>query len=158
MVCDRYMGSTVAYQAASMGAGADWEWLCTIQRHSVIEPDAVVLLDVDPELSMSRVGARGEERSRFEKLAFQKEVRKAYLRLADEFGYVIIDASADADTVYGRTVAALREKGICCRETRYIAPRAEGCTGRRSWWGSQGASPPWIRSISSGNLSVTGPR
>lgn len=112
MICDRYMGSTVAYQAASMGAEADWEWLCSMQKHSVIQPDAVILLDVDPELSMSRVGSRGEEKSRFEKLAFQKEVRKAYLRLAEEFGYRVIDASADADTVYGRTVDALKEMGI----------------------------------------------
>ena len=95
-----------------MGDDADWDWLCGIQKHSVIEPDAVILLDVDPELSMSRVGLRGEERSRFEKTAFQKEVRKAYLKLADMFGYIVIDASADADPVYARAAGALKERGI----------------------------------------------
>ena len=116
VICDRYAGSTVAYQSASMGDAADWEWLNSMQRHAVIEPDAVILLDVDPEKSMSRVDSRGEDLSRFERLDFQRRVRNAYLRLAREHGYIVIDASADADTVYREAVSALKGKGIHASE------------------------------------------
>jgi len=114
--CDRYAGSTVAYQSASMGDRADWAWLNSMQAHSVIRPDAVLLLDVDPEESISRVGNRGEELSRFEKLEFQRRVRDAYLRLARENDYIVIDASASADEVYEQAVAELKRRGIYASE------------------------------------------
>ena len=116
VICDRYAGSTVAYQSASMGDAADWDWLNSMQVHSVIQPDAVVLLDMDPEVSMNRVGARGEDLSRFEKLDFQRRVRDAYLRLAHQFDYIVVDASKDADSVYADVVSALRKRGINASE------------------------------------------
>ena len=116
VICDRYAGSTVAYQSASMGDAADWDWLNYMQRHSVIKPDAVVLLDVDPGMSMRRVDVRGEELSRFEKLDFQRRVREAYLRLARQFDYIVVDASRDADTVYADVVSALQERGVNASE------------------------------------------
>lgn len=114
--CDRYAGSTIAYQSASMGDAADWDWLNSMQSHSVVVPDAVLLLDVDPEESMARVGSRGEELSRFEKLDFQRRVREAYLRLARENNYIVIDASASADEVYEAAVSELRKRGIYASE------------------------------------------
>ena len=116
VICDRYAGSTVAYQSASMGDAADWDWLNSMQAHSVIRPDAVILLDMDPEESMARVGTRGEELSRFEKLDFQRRVRSAYLRLAEQFGYIVIDASKGADEVFADAVEALRSRGIDASE------------------------------------------
>ncbi len=116
VICDRYAGSTVAYQSASMGDSADWDWLNSMQAHSVIRPDAVILLDMDPEASMARVGSRGEELSRFEKPEFQRRVREAYLRLADQFGYIVIDASKGPEEVYADAVKALRERGINASE------------------------------------------
>ena len=116
VICDRYAGSTVAYQSASMGDAADWDWLNSMQAHSVIRPDAVILLDMDPEESMARVGTRGEELSRFEKLDFQRRVRSAYLRLAEQFGYIVIDASKGADEVFADAVEALRLRGIDASE------------------------------------------
>ncbi|AGI47157.1 thymidylate kinase [Thermoplasmatales archaeon BRNA1] len=116
VICDRYMGSTVAYQSASMGDSADWDWLVSMQKDAVIQPDAVILLDMDPEVSMSRVGNRGEELSRFEKLEFQRRVRDAYLRLAQMFGYIVIDASKDADSVYEEAVSALKGRGLFASE------------------------------------------
>lgn len=116
VICDRYAGSTVAYQSASMGDSADWDWLSSMQAHSVIRPDAVILLDMDPEESMARVGSRGEELSRFERLDFQRRVRTAYLRLAEQFGYIVIDASKGADEVFADAVNALKQRGIDASE------------------------------------------
>lgn len=116
VVCDRYMGSTVAYQSASMGEDADIEWLIGMQKNAVIEPDATFLLDMDPEESLRRVDSRGEDKSRFEKLDFLRDVRERYLRLAERFGYCVIDASKDRDAVFADVLEALREKGLYASE------------------------------------------
>lgn len=116
VVCDRYMGSTVAYQSASMGEDADIEWLIGMQKNAVIEPDATFLLDMDPEESLRRVDSRGEDKSRFEKLDFLRDVREEYLRLAERFGYCVIDASKDRDAVFADVLEALREKGLYASE------------------------------------------
>ena len=115
VVCDRYMGSTVAYQSASMGEDADIEWLIGMQKNAVIEPDATFLLDMDPEESLRRVDSRGDK-SRFEKLDFLRDVREGYLRLAERFGYCVIDASKDRDAVFADVLEALREKGLYASE------------------------------------------
>ena len=112
VVCDRYLGSTVAYQSASFGDGADWEWLLSMQSKSVITPDMTVLLDIDPEVSMARVSSRGEQLSRFEKLDFLKKVRSAYLRLADILDYQVVDASKDADQVAEEVLGIMARKGL----------------------------------------------
>ncbi len=120
VICDRYMASTVAYQSAAMGGGADIEWLIEMQRHAVIEPDATFLLDMDPEESLRRVDSRGGGTSRFEKLDFLREVRREYLRLAERFGFSVIDASADRDSVFSEVAGILKEKGLYASERRDI--------------------------------------
>ena len=112
VICDRYLGSTVAYQSASFGDSADWEWLLGMQKKSVITPDLTILLDIDPEVSMARVSSRGEELSRFEKLDFQRRVRSAYLRLAEQLDYQIVDASADEKQVAETVLEIMRKKGL----------------------------------------------
>ena len=57
------------------------------------------LLDADPELCSRRIDSRGEERSRFEHLDFQRLVRENYLRIAEEDGFTIIDASQGPEQV-----------------------------------------------------------
>ncbi len=112
VICDRYLGSTVAYQSAALGEEADTDWLLDIQKRSVIRPDATFLLDLDPEVSMGRVGSRGEELSRFEKTDYLKKVRSAYLELAKTLDYHIIDAEQGPDTVYGAVLEILEKKGL----------------------------------------------
>ena len=98
VVCDRYYASTLAYQAAS-GKGTDEAWLRTLNDHVIERPDFVFLLDADPELCSRRIDSRGEERSRFEHLDFQRLVRENYLRIAEEDGFTIIDASEGPEEV-----------------------------------------------------------
>ena len=87
--------STLAYQSA---AGMDIGWLKSINSKAIITPDATILMDIDPEVSLKRVSQRGEM-SRFEKLDYLKTVRKAYLDIAKEFKFKIVDADRDRDTV-----------------------------------------------------------
>ncbi|MFH0862471.1 MAG: dTMP kinase [Candidatus Altiarchaeota archaeon] len=88
VISDRYFHSTVAYQAAQ---GVDRNWLIQLNRF-VIEPDLVILLDVDP--------AAGADRARsgeiFEKSDFLDKVRVGYLRFKE---IKVVDSSKDKDAV-----------------------------------------------------------
>lgn len=101
VLCDRYFASTLAYQSA---AGMDLGWLKAINSNVIIRPDITILMDIDPEVSLKRVDARGEK-SRFEKLDYLRKVREAYLSLAKEFGFVIIDADRDRERVADDVIA-----------------------------------------------------
>jgi len=101
VLCDRYFASTVAYQSAKLdGDASDRDWLISINKEFTDKADATILLDIDPEVGMGRVGTRGEEISKFERLDFQNQVRSNYLRLADEFGFNVINASESKEEVY----------------------------------------------------------
>ena len=112
VLCDRYFASTVAYQSAKLdGDASDRDWLIEINRQFIGKPDATILLDIDPKVGMGRVGTRGEEISKFERLDFQDQVRSNYLRLAKEFGFEVVDASRSEDEVF-RDVMEIVEKVI----------------------------------------------
>ena len=134
-ICDRYFASTVAYQSASLdGTSADTEWLLSINSDFIDKADLTVLLDIDPEASMGRVGSRGEEESKFERSDFLAQVRSGYLDLARRFGFGIIDASAPADAVFGKVLAMVEEVLRCIRPRRYSARRARGSGERPLSW------------------------
>ncbi len=95
VICDRYFGSTLAYQSA---AGMNIEWLEAINDEVTIEPDVTILMDIDPVVSLKRVNARGE-RTRFEKLNYLRKVRNAYLSIAEEYDFEVVDANQDRETV-----------------------------------------------------------
>jgi dTMP kinase len=62
----------------------------------------VVLLDVDPDVGLARVGRRGaNDRLEAESATFHERVRRAFLDLAEaEPGrYLVIDASGNADII-----------------------------------------------------------
>lgn len=110
VICDRYYASTVAYQSAKLdGDSADIGWLKGLCEPFVQRPDAVVLLDVDPEVSMARVESRGEEESKFESIRFQKQVRDRYLDLAEEYGFEVVDASRPEDEVFDDVLKIVKE-------------------------------------------------
>lgn len=108
VVCDRYFASTVAYQSARLdGDGTDRDWLISINSDFTGRPDATILLDIDPAAGMARAGSRGRGTSKFEEEGFLIQVRANYLRLADEFGFIVIDASADPDRVFAEVMAII---------------------------------------------------
>lgn len=119
VVCDRFIDSSLAYQGRGRGLGhRDVE---EINRWAIggVVPDVVVVLHLDPEEGMRRVGERARraqrdesagvpgaarpvrDRIESEALEFHREVADGYLELArrDRSRYLVIDASAEAGTV-----------------------------------------------------------
>jgi dTMP kinase len=101
VVCDRFTPSTLAYQG--LGRGFDIEELeemCGLAA-DYLQPDLVVVLDLPDEVAESRVAAA---RDRFERAgdAFHARVRAAYRELADDFEWVVVDASGSPEAVAER--------------------------------------------------------
>jgi dTMP kinase len=95
VICDRFSDSTVAYQ--SYGRGLDLKTVKEVNRIASqgVKPDLTFLLDVPPELGLSR--KRPEANDRFEKedLDFHQRVREGFFKLAAEEPqrWVIIDST-----------------------------------------------------------------
>ena len=99
VLCDRYFASTLAYQAAKLnGKSVEMSWLRTMNMKVIAEPDITFLFDIDPGTGLERVEARGS-RSKFEDTDYLRDVRKNYLKLAEEYGFTVIDASASKEKV-----------------------------------------------------------
>lgn len=91
VVCDRYVDSTLAYQAAQ---GIDRTELAErFARESFPVPDLVLWLRLPPAIALERLGSQAVER--FERLAFLERVDFEYERL----GLEPLDASGTPDQV-----------------------------------------------------------
>ena len=102
VICDRFTDATYAYQGAARGLSAD----LIAQLETLVQgerrPDTVVVMDLSPEVGMTRAKQRGElDRFEREKPAFYSEVRNAYLARAqaDPDRYQVIDAEQSLESV-----------------------------------------------------------
>ena len=94
VVCDRFAGSTVAYQG--YGRGLDLEQIALLNDLATggCYPDLTILLDVDPVVGLERAHNRlfqmalpmGDAPDRFEdkELAFHDNVRRGFLHQAED--------------------------------------------------------------------------
>lgn len=110
VVCDRYVGSSLAYQGAGRELGVDQVRALSTFAIDGAEPDLVLLLDVPVDVGLGRIDG---EPDRLEKLAreFHERVRAAYLALAAaDPTWVVIDATQSVDEVANAVDAALRDR------------------------------------------------
>ena len=102
VICDRFVDSTRMYQGLSRG-----DLRATVdQLHSLmigLEPDLTILVDMDPEIGLSRALGRQGVEERFETFGteLQAQMRAGFLSLADEFSdrFVVIDGAHDINDV-----------------------------------------------------------
>ena len=92
VVCDRYLDTSVAYQGAGRGLGVDFVLDLNLRVVEGLLPDVTVLVEIDPETALARVG---DKRDRIERAdaAFWPLVVEAYRDLAARFPerYVVVD-------------------------------------------------------------------
>lgn len=102
-ICDRFADSSRAFQGIAGNLGLD-----TVETvHKLVvgdfKPDLVIMLDLDPAISLERAAKRGGSEDRFEQkgLYYQQQVREGFRMLAQRAPdtHVLIDASGSMDEV-----------------------------------------------------------
>ena len=93
LVCDRYIGSSVAYGEA---LGLDPDWLVIVQQF--LPPPAItILLDISPETAVKR---KATDRDRYERdVALLGRVRDSYHRQAAANGWVVLDGERPKEAI-----------------------------------------------------------
>ena len=109
VVCDRYLDTSVAYQGAGRGLGADVILDVNLRAVGGLLPDRTFLVELDADAALARVGDKGDriERAGAE---FWPRVVDAYRKLAERFPerYVVIDGSRSVDEIAAEVRERLR--------------------------------------------------
>ena len=94
VLCDRYIDSTYAYQAAQLQnvINNPIKWLKELSKNHYIIPDRTFVFVINPKEGLSRIKNR-KNLIPFERLSFLEKVQKNYLKLAVEKRFMKIDAS-----------------------------------------------------------------
>jgi dTMP kinase len=109
-IVDRYSGSNLAYGISS---GLDLDWLLNLEA-GLPQPDLTLVLDA---LLVKLVPRRGARKDSYERDAdLQEKARSAYLKLAEKFGWTVVDAnrgidetSREVESAVSRTLGAARK-------------------------------------------------
>ncbi|MCD6339556.1 MAG: dTMP kinase [Verrucomicrobia bacterium] len=107
VITDRYYFSTAAYQGAR---GFDPAELMAQNEAFAVEPDLLALLDLSPEESLRRIGARGG-RSAFESIEQLRRAREIYLAIRKPY-LLRLDASLPAETLRDAILFELSRKAL----------------------------------------------
>jgi dTMP kinase len=101
VVTDRYVDSSLAYQGA--GRALELAEVARLSRWATggLRPDLTLLLDVDPEIGLSRI-AGSPDRIEQESVDFHRRVRHGFLALAaaDPDRYLVVAAAAPSPDVH----------------------------------------------------------
>jgi dTMP kinase len=100
VLCDRYVGSTLALQVAG---GADYDFIEEMHNKFIgLWPDITYFLRISPEVSVQRALAVCGSEDRMEKKGqeFHKAVDAAFEVQVPKYGWVEIDAEGTIDDVH----------------------------------------------------------
>lgn len=111
VVTDRYVESSLAYQAFGRGLPLDEVRALSAFATGGRRADVVVVLDVDPALGAARRG-RAPDRMEAEDIAFHERVRAGFAALAaaEPDRIAVVDASGEVEAVAERVEAAVRDR------------------------------------------------
>ncbi|WP_102510042.1 dTMP kinase [Sanguibacter massiliensis] len=126
VVTDRYLDSSVAYQAGGRELGADEVENLSLWATGGLLPHVTVLLDLDPAVGVARVPG-GLDRLERAGAAFHERTREAYLARAAAHPerIAVVDASLPVEDVHALVVAAVAEKlGIDVPTSVAVVPGA----------------------------------
>jgi dTMP kinase len=110
VVCDRYAGSTLAYQGGGRGLATAELGELSKWATAGLDPDVIVLLTVTPDVAAERLGARGgPDRMEGEGAEFFRRVHESFVALAagDPTRWRIVDGHGRVDEVGERVATAV---------------------------------------------------
>ncbi len=118
VLCDRYLDSTIAYQAVRLEERDDpVRWLRDLHRSFAVTPDLTFLFMLDPEVALRRIDDR--TLSPFERSAFLGQVQDNYRRLARmENRFVVLDATLSPDELHRQCMDRIAETMTSGRRRR----------------------------------------
>lgn len=100
VICDRFVDSSIAYQAYGRDLG---DMVMDINRYGIGEcmPDLTIYLRVDPQTGKKRISDRDQDRIEMESSSFHQKVFQGYEQLCEECPDRIlgIDASGTIDDI-----------------------------------------------------------
>ncbi|MBI1885546.1 MAG: dTMP kinase [Chloroflexi bacterium] len=107
VLCERFTDSTLAYQGYGRGLSLDYIRAANHMASGGLAPDLTLLLDVPPEVGLSRAGNRSggrDDRIGQEDAEFHSRVREGFLALArrEPERFFVVDATKPADEVTQR--------------------------------------------------------
>ena len=102
VLCDRYLDSSVAYQGKARGLGMDAVKDISLWGTQGCLPDLTFLIDIDPEVSLTRKSAEEVNRMEQQEIQFHQTVRAGLLEMAElePERFVVIDGTLNLDEVY----------------------------------------------------------
>ncbi len=111
VLCDRYLDSTLAYQAWGRGIDDALVRQANDLGSCGVLPDCTLVLDMEPRDALARATRGGADRMEAEGLAFQERVRKGYLELAakEPDRVRVANAAGDPDQVTDRLMGLLKD-------------------------------------------------
>lgn len=114
VICDRYVDSSLAYQAYARGLGKDFiEKINAFALQNYL-PDVTIFIDLTPEAAFLRKhGADENDRLEQAGMAFHKKVYEGYDTLAKTYPKRIarIDGNQTPQEIFENVITVLKEKG-----------------------------------------------
>ena len=112
VLCDRYIYSTLAFQGSGRGIPRNWLDQANSLATQDLEPDLVVLLDLEPAIALRRVATRtGNGRDSFEDehIDFHTRIRQGFLECArnSKTPFLLLDATQSPEELTQQTIRAL---------------------------------------------------
>lgn len=110
VIMDRYYHSNMAYQAAR---GLDMNMIKDVNERFSPVPDLIIVMDIDPEVSLRRVDERKkvvDVVEHFENERFLKAVREKFLEISKYPNAVSVDASLPAEEVKENILSEVRHR------------------------------------------------
>lgn len=113
VVCDRYVDSSLAYQAYARGLGVDFVSQINAQALKKYRPDVTIFIDLTPEAAFKRKhGADENDRLEQAGMAFHRRVYAGYKTLAEQEPdrIVCVDGNKTPQEIFADVLAILRSK------------------------------------------------
>lgn len=113
VICDRYVDSSIAYQAYGRNLGRDFIEKINAYALENYLPDVTLFIDLTPEAAFARKkGADENDRLEQAGMAFHKRVYQGYDELANEQKerIVRVDGNATPEQIFDRVIQVLKQK------------------------------------------------
>jgi len=112
VLCDRYIYSTITFQGHGRGISRDIIDHANALATQGLTPDLVVLLDVDPQVALTRISKRvdnGKDNFEDEQIDFHTRIRNGFLECAEKLPvpFLVLDATKSPQELVTETLAVV---------------------------------------------------